>query len=275
MICCNCSFIGGLNEASSDFLQAFSAQNQITEKFRVEHGRIIIWESHYFRLMAAMRIMRMDIPMSFTPEQLETWVLEVAEGASGLFQISVFGAHAVTKEVPQPSTYFCIQAVEGALAFAHHVVTQPFELYKDHYLLSGLLSQIESTNAQLRNTAWVYMHENDYADGLFLNEKKHLVESLKGSLFLIQGNTLVTPSLSTGARANVYRSKSIELLKKKQGWTMEEREITPFELQKMEECFVIDPHYGIVSYTHYRKKTYATEKTETLVKGFMTHYRLG
>ena len=66
MICCNGSFIGGLNEASSDFLQAFSSQNHITEKFRVEHGRIIFWEAHYFRLMAAMRIMRMDIPMSFT-----------------------------------------------------------------------------------------------------------------------------------------------------------------------------------------------------------------
>lgn len=275
MICCNGEFVAGLDNTSPDFLLAYTSQHALTECVRVEGGRVVFWELHYFRLMASMRILRMDIPMNFTPEQLQLWLLEVANGKSTLLNISVFGAQAVKKEIPQPSTYFCIQQNSAVPIFTHLIEDQPFDLYKDHYLTSGLLSQIESTHGQLRNTAWVYMHENDFSDGILLNEKKHLVGSLKGSLFLVQDKTVITPSLSSGARSSVYRSKSIELLKKKEGWSVEEREVTPFELQKMEECFIIDSLYGIVSYTRYRKKTYTTEKTLQLVKGFMTHYRLG
>lgn len=275
MICCNGDFVAGLEDASPEFLLAYTSQHTLTEYLRVEGGRIVFWEAHYFRLMASMRILRMDIPMSFTPEQLEAWILKVAETRSIVLSITVFGAHEVQKNTPQPSTYFCIQESLKTSLFAHHIVEQAFDLYKDHYLTSGLLGQIESTHEQLRNTAWVYVHENGFSNGLLLNEKKHLAESLKGTLFLIQGQNVVTPSLSSGARSSVYRNKSIELLKKKEGWTIEEREITPFELQKMEECFVIDPQHGINSYTRYRKKKYSTEKTIQLVKGFMAHYRLG
>lgn len=275
MICCNGDLVGGLEEASPSFLVAFTSQHTLSEHVRVEGGRIVFWEAHYFRLMASMRILRMDIPMTFTPEQLEAWLLQVTDGDSTLLKISVFRADAVAKENPHPESYFCIEQRPTAPLFTHTIEDQAFDLYKDHYLISGLFSQIESTQGQLRNTAWVYTHENDFSDGLLLNEKKQLVESLKGSLFLIQDKKLITPSLSSGARSSVYRSKSIELLKKKEGWTLEEREITPFELQKMEECFIIDSLYGIVSYTRYRKKTYNTEKTKQLVKGFMTHYRLG
>lgn len=275
MICCNGDFVAGLKEASPEFLSAYTSQTILLENLRVEGTRVVFWEAHYFRLMASMRILRMDIPMRFTPEQLESWILEVANGGSTLLQIRVFRAHEVQKDILQPPTFFCIQSVADAPAFGHHIEPQAFDLYKDHFLLSGLLSQIESTHAQLRDTAWVYVHENDFSNGVLLNEKKHLVESLRGTLFLIQDQTVITPSLGCGSRSSVYRGKSLELLKKKEGWTVEEREITPFELQKMEECFTLDPHYGITSYTHYRKKSYRTEKTEQLVKGFMTHYRLG
>jgi branched-chain amino acid aminotransferase len=40
--------------------------------------KIFFWEDHYFRLMASMRIMRMDIPMDFTMEFLEAQILKTA-----------------------------------------------------------------------------------------------------------------------------------------------------------------------------------------------------
>jgi branched-chain amino acid aminotransferase len=69
-----------------DYTQSpvFTAQNRgllfgdaVFETFRYSQGHIHFWEDHYFRLMAAMRIFRMDIPMTFTPEFLEQECLRV------------------------------------------------------------------------------------------------------------------------------------------------------------------------------------------------------
>ena len=49
------------------------------ETLKVVNGKILFWEDHYFRLMASMRIMRIDIPMTFTMEYLEEEVLKTIE----------------------------------------------------------------------------------------------------------------------------------------------------------------------------------------------------
>jgi len=51
----------------------------IFETLRVSAGKIYFWEDHYFRLMASMRILRMEIPMNFTQEYLEKQVLATIE----------------------------------------------------------------------------------------------------------------------------------------------------------------------------------------------------
>ena len=45
------------------------------ETIKVVNSKIIFWEDHYFRLMASMRILRMEIPMNFTMEYLEGQII--------------------------------------------------------------------------------------------------------------------------------------------------------------------------------------------------------
>src|SRR5690606_2741373 len=49
------------------------------ETIKVVHGKILFWEDHYFRLMASMRILRMEIPMNFTMEFLESEIIKTLE----------------------------------------------------------------------------------------------------------------------------------------------------------------------------------------------------
>ena len=48
----------------------------VFETLRISNGKILFWEDHYFRLMASMRILRMEIPMSFSMEFLEKEVIK-------------------------------------------------------------------------------------------------------------------------------------------------------------------------------------------------------
>ena len=68
----------------------FSAHNRgmlygdaVFETIRYSGGKLFFWEDHYFRLMASMRILRMEIPMHFTLEDLQDELLKLID-AEGL-----------------------------------------------------------------------------------------------------------------------------------------------------------------------------------------------
>ena len=51
--------------------RAFKYGDGLFETVKVAQNTVVFWEDHYFRLMASMRMLRMNIPMSFTLEFLE------------------------------------------------------------------------------------------------------------------------------------------------------------------------------------------------------------
>ena len=51
--------------------RGFNYGDGVFETIRVINNEILFWEDHYFRLMSSMRIMRMEIPQEFSPENLE------------------------------------------------------------------------------------------------------------------------------------------------------------------------------------------------------------
>ena len=64
--------------ASEDFQpqnRAFLYGDGVFETVKVINNKILFLEDHYFRLMASMRVIRMEIPMNFTMEYLEEQIL--------------------------------------------------------------------------------------------------------------------------------------------------------------------------------------------------------
>jgi branched-chain amino acid aminotransferase len=64
----------------------------VFETIKVSARKILFWEDHYFRLMASMRILRMEIPMNFTMEFLEEEIqktIESQENTSHAYRIKL------------------------------------------------------------------------------------------------------------------------------------------------------------------------------------------
>ena len=51
--------------------RAFRYGDGVYDICKYSYQKLIFWEEHYLRLMAGMRILRMNIPMSFAMEFLE------------------------------------------------------------------------------------------------------------------------------------------------------------------------------------------------------------
>ena len=268
-----------LNEVPSDILAAFIQHNVLTETIAIEQNKILFWEEHYLRLMASMRILRMEIPLSFTLEHLSEKIIALTSSLSkqdfnGRVQLNVVKMAQPSVEQAVPLTAYSITAIptmEGEETLMLRNTTQPIDLYKDHYLSIGLYSSLESAAQQWRDMAWTYVHENNYCDGIVLNTDKHLVESLRGTLFLIKANKISTPALDQGCRKSVYRKQLLTVLSKAEEFEITEEAISPFSIQKADELFVLDDAKGIYSIAQYRKKKFQTLQTEKIWTLFLEH----
>ena len=253
----------------------------VFETLRVSGGKIYFWEDHYFRLMASMRILRMEIPMSFTPEYLEEQVLETiasSENKNGAFRAKILvwrktgGKYSPTTN----NVEFLITSEELANPF--YTMDDSFyeiELFKDHYINSGLLSTLKTTNKVLNVLGSVYAQENDYANCLLLNEKKQVVEALNGNIFLVNGYKIKTPPIEDGCLNGILRKQIIKILGQMPDYVLEETSVSPFELQKADEIFITNVITGIQPVSKYRKKEYGREVAKELLAKLNVKARLG
>ena len=109
---------------------------------------------------------------------------------------------------------------------------------------------------------------------MLLNEDKQITETITGAIFVVKGNQIKTPPLACGCRSSVYRQVVIDLLVKQDGLDLVEDVVSPFELQKADELFVVSLSNGIQSVKQYRKKVFVSTTAESVFSKFIMGYRL-
>ncbi|MDB9779300.1 aminotransferase class IV [Flavobacteriaceae bacterium] len=280
MIVINGNVYTDLNSAPSNDLQAIlQAANPFKESVRVEAGKIVFWEAHYFRMMASMRILRMGIPMTYTMEYLEEQVLLLLQESDLLkksvqIHFSFFSTDSVSRSNPIVPSSFLIHTEACETMLGIQTSGRSIDLYKDHWVVKGLYGTLEQSNDRLRKLASVYAFENDFEDCVLLNEDKQITETITGAIFVVKGNQIKTPPLTSGCRSSVYRQVVIDLLVKQDGLDLVEDVVSPFELQKADELFVVSLSNGIQSVKQYRKKVFVSTTAESLFSKFIMGYRL-
>jgi branched-chain amino acid aminotransferase len=260
------NFNGDLLPDNAECLRAdnllFAEGYGLVEDLRVVNGTVFFWEEHYLRLMAAMRILRMEIPMNFTMEFLQEEIFKTLRESTlfnkpALISFFVFPKTSSFSAASSRPVSYLIKAKELISPFyLHENKEYEVDLYKDFYIQAGMLSTLPLAGKVLKEIGRVYARENGYADCILLNDQKNVVESLEGNLFLVTGQTVKTPPLSEGCQNGVLRKKIIDLISKSTDLTLEEKSISPFELQKADEIFIAGIAWGIQSVTRYRKAEY-------------------
>jgi len=268
------------NTRLEHFNRGFLYGDGVFETLKVVNNKILFWEDHYFRLMASMRILRMEIPMEFTPEFLEEQLKSTIE-ASGLsnstcrIRITVYRSGGGAYLPEERRVGYSIFAKEHSSPF-YTISQEPYEveLYKDHYVNPDLLSTLKTTNKILNVTGSIWSKENGYDNCLLINTRKNIVEALQGNIFLVKGNKIKTPPLSEGCLRGIIRKQLIDIIGLMPEYELVESEISPFELQKADELFITNTIVGIQPITKYRKKSFKLEVAQNLLKKLNVKARL-
>lgn len=278
MVNCN----GNIQENSSILIEnnrGFLFGDSVFETIKVLDNKVLFLEDHYFRLMASMRICRMEIPMNFTMEYFETQILNLIQSLNNSNSYRIrFTVYRDSEGFYLPKSRN-IQFIVTASSLDSDLYVfgkehYEVELYKDFYVSKQLLSTLKTNNKMLQITGSIFAEENGYANCLVLNDEKNVVEALQSNIFMKTGNVVSTPPVSDGCLNGIMRKQILEILKKIEGIEVKETSISPFDLQKADELFLTNVISGIQPITKYRKKEYTTEFASDVLKRLNAKIRL-
>jgi len=251
--------------------RAFLYGDGVFETLKIVNNKILFLEDHYFRLMASMRVVRMEIPMNFTMEFFEEMVLNLVNknGISDCarVRITVFrndGGLYLPKS--NDVSYLIHSTALDNASYILNTAEYEVDLYKDFYITKQLLSSIKTTNKLINVTGSIFAHENGFDNCLLINDTKNVVEAIQGNLFMVQGKKLITPPISEGCLNGIMRKQILALAKKMEGIEVAEEIISPFELQKADELFLTNVITGIQPITKYRKKQFTSNIANLLLQ---------
>jgi len=251
--------------------RAFKFGDSVFETMKYSNGSLNFWEDHYFRLMSAMRIVRMEIPMNFSPEFIETKITELIQAKHNEKQSCRIRLSIVRQDggLYTPSSNDIDYLIETTvIEDADYVLNTSglkMDVFKDHYKPKGLLSNIKTTNCLIYTVAGIYARENELDDVVLINEDKHVVESVSSNVFLIQGDKLITPTIESGCLRGVIRKNILKIAGKAE-LEVEEKDFSPFEIQRADEIFLTNAIKGIQWVSGFKKKTFTNNKVKALLE---------
>lgn len=265
------NFNGNLVAQSNENIEqnrGFLYADAVFETLKVLDGKVLFLEDHYFRLMASMRILRMEIPLEFTLEYLESEILKTINAlnlTNARVRLTVFRSGEGRYLPEQRTVSFVIVAESTGAVYLNTTGKYEVELFKDFHVSKHLLSTLKTTSCLINITASIFAQENGYENCLLINDEKNVIEAINGNIFVIKDNIISTPPIADGCKNGIIRKKLIEIINKTENLTFEERSISPFELQKSDEIFITNIAMGIQSVSQYRKKMFANTIANSLL----------
>lgn len=280
MVNINGNIIDAADTSLSIYNRAFNYGDAVFETIKVSYGNILFWEDHYFRLMASMRILRMEIPMNFTLEFLESQIQDLIRsndlsGKTVRVKLIVY-RNSNGLYLPDNNSVDFIISTKTLNEDFYKLQDNSYviDLYKDYFVSADLLSTLKTNNRIINVTGSIYAKENELDNCLLLNNQKHIVEALNANIFLVKGNTIKTPPLSDGCIKGVMRKQIIDIIKLLPDFTIEESQISPFELQQADEIFLTNVISGIIPISRYRKKEFGNKFAKDLLAKLNVKVRL-
>jgi branched-chain amino acid aminotransferase len=250
----------------------------IFENLIVSSNKVLFYEEHYFNLLSSMRILKIKIPMSFTPEFLEEQLLSLYIKSGFVNEkilMRILICNNVATNINPTSVNYYIYDAHKIDYSINNFEKYTLDVFKDYFKNTGLLSNLTTNNQLIQRIGLRYCEENDFNDCVILNNSKIISETLNGNIFMIMNDKVLTPSLKDGSNNNVIRSKIIELVNNDiEGYEIIEQPLSVFDIQKSDELFISNINFGIQPVRKFRKKVF-TDKITSLIKNKLTLLVMG
>ena len=273
----NGKFYSEKNAKISVFDHGLLYGDGVFEGIRAYHGRIFKLKEHIDRLFYSAKAILLEIPMSHQ-ELMDATVetcrknnikdgyirLVVTRGAGtlGLNPNRCSNPEVIiiadTIQLYPTSLYKKgMEIVTVATTRNHHNAVNP--AIKSLNYLNNILAKIEA------NTA-------GYEEAIMLNSEGFVAECTGDNLFIIKGDQMYTPALSSGALHGITRQTSIDLVSEL-GIATSEPNLTRYDLYNADECFLTGTGAEIVPVVKIDERKIGNGKPGLITKKLVKAYQ--
>ena len=250
--------------------RAFLLGDAVKVSFFVRDAKLIMDEECYFFLMASMRKMRMNIPLTYTLEFFQSLfqqnVIEERNIKNGIINFQVFrNSDGIT--LSKSSISYFYEVVEMNDVLSVHDRLLELDLIKEINVNNNLLSNIRVHSPE-NIYGGIYAQENDLDDVILLNPNKRIARATSGNLLFLDGDVIKVPKQTEGAYISPLMENFVTFLHKNNLADIQEHEIIAFESQKAEEILLISDEKGIFSVGKIRNKTFGNTRFLELIESW-------
>ena len=250
--------------------RAFLYGDQLFETIRYQDGRLLFWEDHYFRMMGAACMLRMDIPIHLNMDFIEEEVLKTIENNNlsdkkARVRLSLFRADGGLYKPTYRVLEYLIE-LEELDANLLEVAPQGLviDVFHDHLKPIQALSNIKGGNSLVSVLSAIYADENNLSEAIILNENSIICETTASNIFIVKDKVIYTPPITSGCVEGIVRKKLLEYCSD-WGYKVEEKEMKSFELIKADEVFLTNSIKGIQWVEAYKNKKYQNEVSSDIL----------
>jgi branched-chain amino acid aminotransferase len=237
------------------------------ETIKVINGGIQLASLHFLRLWNGMQLLQYKVPSLFTPFKLEQDILElcrknafeqaarvrlsVSRGQGGLFD-NDNKLHCVIECWPLDTLVDTLN--ENGLII---------DVYDGMRKTCEVFSNLKSANFLPYVMAAHYSQEKKLNDCLVLNNKGNIADSTTANVFIVKGESIITPALSEGCVAGVMKEQVITVLKENK-YTIKETSVSIADLQGADEVFLTNSIRPIRFVQSFREKVFSKFHTQKI-----------
>ena len=246
------------------------------ETMRAYNGTIFHLDQHLIRLQKSAETL--NLASQIIPSELKKACYDALNAnklVDARIRITISAGEGAL--IPNPASCHNITI----FIVAQKLIVLPSKKYENGFktILSSWRRNSQSPLSKLKSTCYL---ENVLAkqevtavgadEALILNEQGHLCEGSTTNIFLVHTNTLVTPSIESGALPGITRAIILELAHTT-GIKAIERVVKPPELINADEAFLTNSIIEIMPLTLFANNSIGNGKPGTLTRNLMSMYR--
>lgn len=248
----------------------------VFEGIRAYNGRVFMLDEHIDRLYRSAQAISLAIPMT-RKEMAKAVVLacksnKVANGYIRLIVtrgVGTLGLNPYTCETPQ------VIIIAGAIQL------YPAKLYETGMsvvTVGTMRNQTEATNPRIKSLnylnnvlAKIEAINAGVMECIMLNPQGYVAEASGDNVFIVRGNTLITPPSWCGSLEGITRAVVMKLAPE-HGYEVKEDVLTRYDLYTADEMFLTGTAAEIISVVNMDRRTIGTGKPGPVTRELARHF---
>lgn len=234
-------------------------------------------EDHYLRLVASMRIVKINIPDFFTPDFFYEQLIKIVEENNlkdNLCRIRT----TVWRENNLDDIYFPKKNEPIFMMEISNINEVKYDkainigIYRENWRATSIINTIKTNNSMINNLAGICALEQGFDNVVFLNQNRNICCATNANIFIVEkDNKVITPPIEEGCVRGVVRKNILKILKNRKV-NFQEKAISPFEIIKAKEIFITNSIKNIQSVGTYKDTTFETDFTQKIKSELQDSY---